>query len=333
MSGSGAEAVSFPREVGGLRLSSPLCLAPLAGVTTLPVREFFTRLGAALTHTEMVSCAGLVRDNRKTSSMLRVSPDEGPVVLQLFAPDAATLTAGAEAALTLNRRAGGPAFSALGINMACPMPKVTKRGAGAALLRNPTEAQAMVRGLKALGLPVWVKARRLDDPDETLRFIEGIIHAGADNICLHGRTAAQRYEGTADRKIVAAAAARFPGLLSASGDVRETKDVQEYLLMGCAPVMLARGALADPWLFPRALHGLGRAVPPELLDPAPKDRAQALRRLGERAGEALGERQAVVLLKRLMGGVFKGMPGASELRRRAGSATGLEELLCWEEWL
>lgn len=86
MIGSGAE----PMLIGGLNLAGPLCLAPLAGVTTLPVREFFTRLGAALTHTEMVSCAGLVRDNKKTSSMLRVSPDEGPVILQLFAPDAGT---------------------------------------------------------------------------------------------------------------------------------------------------------------------------------------------------------------------------------------------------
>ena len=77
----------------------------------------------------------------------------------------------------------------------------------------------------------------------------------------------------------------------------------------------------------RALHELGCAVPPELLDPAPEDRAAALRRLGRRAMETQGERQAVVLLKRLMGGVLRGMPGASALRRRAGGATGLEELL------
>ena len=194
-------------------------------------------------------------------------------------------------------------------------------------MRNPTEAQAMVRALKGLSLPVWVKTRRLDDPDGTLRFIEGLINAGADNLCLHGRTAAQRYEGRADRSVVAAAARRFPGLISASGDVRDVADVKEYLNMGCVLVMLARGALADPWLFPRTLSELGYPVPPEYLNPAPEGRARALHCLGDRAREELGERQAVVLLKRLMGGVLKGMPGAAELRRRIGCATKLEELL------
>lgn len=315
----------MPTPIGGLLLSSPLCLAPLAGVTSSPVREFFTELGAALTHTEMVSCAGLVRGNRRTSGMLRVSPREVPLILQLFAPDAETLTRGAEAALELNRAA--PSFAGLGINMACPMPKVMKRGAGAALLKRPEEAAAMVRGLKSLGLPVWVKIRRLEDRDATLRLIEGLAEAGADNLCLHGRTPAQRYEGLADRGVVAEAAEAFPGLIGASGDVRSEEDIQEYLGMGCALVMLARGALADPWLLPRTLAELGHSVPPELLAPSRETRLEALRRLGERAAEVQGERQAVVVLKRFMGGVFKGMPGSSELRRRAGCAVSLREIL------
>ena len=313
--------------IGGLELQSPLCLAPLAGVTNVSLREFFTGLGAALTHTEMVSCAGLVRDNRKTEGMLRVSPREAPLILQLFSPDADTLLRGAETALELNRNRGERPFAGLGINMACPMPKVTKRGAGAALLKNPAEAQRMVRALKSLFLPVWVKIRKLDTPDGTLRFIEGIAEAGADNVCLHGRTAAQRYEGTADRGILASAAGRFPGLVSASGDVRSVEDVREYLNMGCAPVMLARGALANPWLLPESLNALGYPVPPERLNPPVSARFDAMRRLGESAGRELGEHQAVVLLKRLMGGVLRGMDGAAELRRRAGMAVTLEEIL------
>lgn len=313
--------------IGGIALDAPLCLAPMAGVTSMPVRELFARLGAALVHTEMVSCAGLVRDNGKTSSMLRLSPSEGPVVLQLFAPDASTLLAGAERALDIVRREGWPSFAALGINMACPMPKVTKRGAGSALLRAPGEARSMVHALKGLGLPVWAKIRRTEDAEATLRFIEGLAEAGADSVCLHGRTPAQRYEGRADRQIVAAAAARFPGLIAASGDVRAASDVTELLDMGCALVMLARGAMADPWLFPRALHELGRDVPREMLAPSPGDRARALRELGERAREVLGERQGVVLTKRIMGGLLKGMAGAAELRCRAGSARELDELM------
>ncbi len=317
-------------KAGGLTLANGLWLAPLAGVTTPPVREFFSKLGAGLTHTEMISAMGLVRDNRKTEGMLQLLPGEGPVVLQLFSGEADTMLKGAEVALDLSKaQSSDRGFAALGINMACPMPKVTKRGAGAALMGAPRTAFDMTRGLKRLGLPLWVKIRRMPEGDgtETIRFVEGLLQSGADNICIHGRTPAQRYEGRSDRSVVAAAAGRFPGKISASGDVYTVEDVQEYLGMGCAGVMLARGALANPYLFPRALKALGYAVPDELARPAPEQQIERLRDLGERARSVCGPRLTVVLLKRLMAGMLKGVNGAAELRRRAGSTTDLDELL------
>ena len=114
--------------------------------------------------------------------------------------------------------------------MACPMPKVTRRGAGAALLNVPSEAFEMTRRLKRLGLPVWVKMRRVSEGknEDTIRFVEGLLDAGAENVCIHGRTAAQRYEGRSDRTVVAEAARRFPGRIAASGDVRTPEDVKDY---------------------------------------------------------------------------------------------------------
>jgi tRNA-dihydrouridine synthase len=311
-------------EVGGLKLDNELWLAPLAGVTIPPVRAFFALLGAGLTHTEMVSCMGLIRGNRKTENMLRLLPGEGPVVLQLFAGDADTMTQGAETALTATLRFGPLRFAALGINMACPMPKVTKRGAGAALMGTET-AFAMVRGLKRLGLPVWVKTRRMSDDKETLRFVEGILEAGADNVCIHGRTTAQRYEGRADRSIAGSAAARFPGKISASGDVYTAEDAEEYLNLGCVGVMLARGALAHPYLFPFALRTRGCLVSEVL--PTRERRLEQLWNLGERICGISGPKTALVLIKRLMAGMFKGMPGTSELRREAGLASSFSDLM------
>jgi tRNA-dihydrouridine synthase len=311
-------------EVGGLKLDNELWLAPLAGVTTPPVREFFTLLGAGLTHTEMVSCMGLIRGNHKTGDMLQVLPGEGPVVLQLFAGDADAMTKGAEVALTANAQRNAPRFAALGINMACPMPKVTKRGAGVALMGTKT-AFAMVEGVKRLKLPVWVKIRKMPNDKETLGFVEGLLGAGADNVCIHGRTAAQRYEGRADREIVALAAARFPGKISASGDVYAVEDAEEYLNRGCVGVMLARGALANPYLFPLALRARGCPVPEKLTNPTREQRAEYLWNLGMRAKEICGPRRALVLFKRLAAGMFKGMPGSSELRRRIGLASSLED--------
>ena len=91
--------------------------------------------------------------------------------------------------------------------------------------------------------------------------------------------------------------------------------------------MLARGALANPWLFPESLRALGFPIPGELIDPSPELRGEELSRLGERARALCGERLAVVLLKRLMGGMLRGMSGAAELRRRAGCASDLDALL------
>ena len=297
--------------VGGLELRSPLCLAPLAGVTTLPVREFFAAHGAALTHTEMISCAGLVRDNAKTLDMLKVSEHEGPVIVQLFGNDDSLIAAGAEKVMNACER-----FSAFGINMACPMPKITRNGSGAALMKKPELAAKMVKGVKTLGLPVWVKTRRLEDDDDTLRFVEVLAEAGADNICIHGRTCAQRYEGTADRMIISKTAAKFPCLISASGDVKTSDDINEYLSYGCIVVMLARGIITDPFLFE---EWSGRFRTQE-------ERLTEILNFSRRAEELAGEHRALVVLKRFAGSVLKFSHGSAELRHQAMTADNPETL-------
>ncbi len=297
---------------GGLDLANPLCLAPLAGITTLQVRELFSGLGAALTHTEMISCAGLIRNNAKTLDMLMTSQSESPLVVQLFASSEKILCEGAAKVLGSCKR-----FAAFGINMACPMPKITRNGSGSALLRKPDEAFNMVRGLKALGLPVWVKIRKLDDYDLTMNFIERIITAGADNVCIHGRTPAQRYEGIADREIVRLAAKNFAGYISASGDVRTLDDIHEYLDMGAVCVMLARGAFANAWLF-EEFRGIFKTADKKLED---------LIDFAYHTKDFAGEHKSVVLLKRFAGNMIKATHGAAELRKLAMLSQNLEDLI------
>ena len=276
--------------VGGIEVSGRLFLAPLAGITDLPVREFFSEHGASLTHTEMISCAGLIRDNAKTFDMLKVSEREGPLVVQLFANDAGVLKAGGEVVMERCEK-----FTAFGINMACPMPKITKNGCGASLLKKPEIAVKMVSGLKSLGLPVWVKIRRLEDDDDTLSFVDGLVEAGADNVCIHGRTCAQRYEGVADRRITSKAGQKFPGMISASGDVREVADVEEYLSMGCAGVMIARGAFSNPFIF-EEFEGRFRTKGEKLSE---------IVNFARHADEISGEHRALVLMKRFAGSILR----------------------------
>ena len=292
--------------IGGLELKNNLCLAPLAGITTLPVREFFSDLGAALTHTEMISCAGLTHDNAKTFDMLKTSEFEAPLVVQLFANDEKILLSGAECVLQECKR-----FSAFGINMACPMPKITKNGSGSALLKKPDIAFNMVKSLKTLNLPVWVKIRKLENDCDTLKFVENLLNAGADNICIHGRTQAQRYEGFADKNIVGECAKNFPGFISASGDVKTLNDIQEYLLMGCVSVMLARGALFNPFLFCKG----------------EVNRVEKLINFAKRAEILLGEHKAVVLLKKFVPGILRNTHGSAEKRNLACSAVKLNDII------
>ena len=293
-------------------MNSALCLAPMAGVTTLAMREFFSLHGAELTHTEMISCAGLIRDNAKTFDMLELSEHEDKVIVQLFGNDDALIVEGAEVVMKRCAR-----LSAFGVNMACPMPKITRNGSGSALMKNPELSARIVKGLKSLGLPVWVKTRKFEKASDTLHFIDVLATAGADNVCIHGRTPAQRYEGIADREIVADAAKNFPGLISASGDVKSITDIDEYLSYGCAAVMIARGALANPFIF-EEYAGTFRTQ---------EDRLCELIKFAYRAREISGEHRAVVLMKRFAGSVLKFAHGSAELRRLAMQADNLSDML------
>ncbi len=299
--------------IGGIAVENPLFLAPLAGVTLSGVRRFFRRLGAGLVHTEMVSGTGLLYGGVKTRRMLDFHDEEHPLVLQLFATDADSLYRSAELALH------GHSYDGFSVNMACPMPKITKRGAGSALLRTPQTACEMVRGLKRFGLPVWPKIRKVV-PDATYtqnteQFAGELLAAGADNVAVHGRTPAQRYEGVADAGEILRVARAFPGMIMASGDVYTPEKVKFYLDGGCSAVLVARGAIADPLLIPRTLGLLGYAPRDTVSELTLRRRAELLVEFADILRGAHAERIALMLLKRFVPGFFRGRAGMTEFKR------------------
>ncbi|MDR0764739.1 MAG: tRNA-dihydrouridine synthase family protein [Synergistaceae bacterium] len=303
------------RDIGGVAAASPIWLAPIAGVTTETYRSLHARLGAALVHTEMISAAGLSRNNAKTARMIGGRCGV-PTVLQIFGPDAEVMTRGAEAALVMGR------FDAIEINMACPMPKVTRKSGGASLLHAPAESCRMVAGLKRFGLPVWAKIRKTEPghhPLSTGDFVSALIEAGAGLIIVHGRTPSQRYEGAADKDAVTAMAAKFPGMISASGDFYAPDDAKAYLDGGCVSVLAARGAMRDVFLIPKTLSSLGFPTEEKYLNMSPPEQINLLAETVREAVKNEGERFAAVMARKLLSGMLKGVRGAARLREDCAS--------------
>jgi tRNA-dihydrouridine synthase B len=245
--------------LGGVRIANRLVLAPLAGIGNWVVRLQARRHGAGLAVSEMVSSFGLAHGNERTvREYLRIHPDEHPVSIQLFGHDAEVM----RAAAAMAAEAGA---DALDLNMGCPVRKVCKTGAGAALLDDPDRAVAIARAAgEGSGLPVTVKLRPGQRPGDRagVRLARRLAEeAGVAGIGFHPRHASQQHKGKPDyalaRELVEAL--DVPVLLS-GGLLSDQRALRAFEESGAEAVMLARGSLGDPWRFSRLL-GLSEREP------------------------------------------------------------------------
>ena len=274
-----------PLSIGGLSLDRRLFMAPMAGITTPAFRRSVRRWGAGLVFTEMISAYGVHYDNRRTLNYFTHGDDEHPLGFQLFGADADVL---ADAA----GRAVAAGADVIDLNMACPVRKVVKTGAGAALLGDPPRAAAIVAAVaRAVDgaspgrrVPVTVKIRSgLRQGDGLgLGVAPRLVEAGAGAICIHPRTAAQLYRGLADHAVTFALAKALPVPVVASGDVAGRPAALWLLDGGAAAVMLARGAVGAPWSFAQVL-GFPEPEPARKLEEVRRFAAEALEELGGRA--------------------------------------------------
>ena len=212
-------------------------MAPMAGIGISAFRRSVRRFGAGLLFTEMISAHGVVHDNRRTLDYLAFAPDEHPIGFQLFAAEPAALA-----------RAAGVCLAAgadlVDLNMACPVRKVMRTGAGAALLDTPELAVDCVKAVvEAVGgrAPVTVKIRagvRAGD-EAGRRLAPRLVAAGAAAICIHPRTASQLYRGPADHALTLALAGELPAPVIASGDIAAAGPGGNPDRAGCADLLMA----------------------------------------------------------------------------------------------
>ena len=235
-----------------------IILAPLSGYTDLPYRRSARRFGCKYCFTEMIDAGSLAYGNAKTTRFMDRGDDEDWLGVQLVGCNHDRISKAVE---ILNQHK----FDLLDFNLGCPVPKVTKKGAGATLGQNIDEAVKCFEIIKKLSRhPVSAKIRILDEqnPDPTLRLVKGLSEAGAQAITIHGRVKNKFYAGPVYFDIIAAARETMDIQIIANGGISSAKTYTEIReKTGCDTVMLARGAMGNPWLF-RELDEQESYVPP-----------------------------------------------------------------------
>jgi len=238
--------------LGGVRVPNRVVLAPLAGIGNWFVRLQAKRYGAGLVVSEMVSSFAVHHRNERTCrELLRIHPDEHPVSVQLFGHDPEVMASAAE-------RVAAAGADLIDINMGCPVPKVFKTGAGAALLEDPRRAVQLARAAAAgSGLPITVKLRTGVRPGD-LSGVDTARHLAFDGtvagLSIHPRHASQRHSGKPDYELARALIDEIPVPVMISGGLQTAAKAREaFELTGAEAVLLARGSLGNPWLFQELL--------------------------------------------------------------------------------
>jgi nifR3 family TIM-barrel protein len=302
---------------------TPLYLAPQAGVSESPFRRICRRFGADVLVSEFVSAAGIVMNSRRSREYLRFDEVERPIGIQIFGADPSMM---GDAAAFVSETYG-PDF--IDINFGCPVKKVVKRNGGSGCLRDLDLVDVIIRAVDdATALPTTVKIR--SGFNESTRDPVGIglrcEQAGAQAICLHPRTRADMYSGSARWSEIAdlVDAVQIPvignGDITTGDDARRMRDET-----GCAAIMIARGSHGDPWIFKQARAALDGQPIPE--DPDVSERFAICLEHAHNALVFEGNRErAIIDFRKHLGWYTKGLPDGRRLRTELYQSTTLEDV-------
>ncbi|WP_067070678.1 tRNA dihydrouridine synthase DusB [Carbonactinospora thermoautotrophica] len=312
-----------PLRVGPYQVWPPVVLAPMAGITNAPFRVLCREYGAGLYVSEMITSRALVERDEKTLSLIRFAPGEHPRSLQLYGVDPATVADAVKIVV------GEGLADHVDLNFGCPVPKVTRRGGGAALPYKRNLLRDILRAaVRAAGdVPVTVKMRKGIDEDHLTYLDAGRIaqDEGVAAVALHGRTAAQMYDGRADWSAIARLKEALDIPVLGNGDIWQASDAIRMMRQtGCDGVVVGRGCLGRPWLFrDLAFAFAGRA---ETTAPRLGEVAATMRRHAELLAAWMGEVRAMRDFRKHVSWYLKGFVVGNDLRARMGMVSTLAEL-------
>ncbi|QOX65384.1 tRNA dihydrouridine synthase DusB [Anoxybacterium hadale] len=298
-------------KIGSVTLENPFFLAPLAGITDAPFRRICKEQGAGLVYSEMISGKGLYYNDKSTERLLRIYEEEKPVAYQIFGSEPEIIGFTAE-------KLADRGNCILDINMGCPVPKVVKNGEGSALLKDPELVKTIIRAAVAsAGKPVTVKIRIGWDSTRinAVEIAKAAEAAGASAIGVHGRTREQFYSGKADWTVIRDVKKAVSIPVIGNGDVFSGLDAMRLMEeTACDFVMIARGALGNPWIFREALalwEGKPLPAAPEI-----DEKLELIIKHFDLLLEEKGEYAAVREMRKHAGWYLKGISGSAAIRRQ-----------------
>jgi nifR3 family TIM-barrel protein len=327
---AGPDEAATPLRIGRLTLDVPVVLAPMAGITNTAFRRLCREFGAGLYVSEMITSRALVERTPASMRLIRHHESESTRSIQLYGVDPATV-AEAVTMLVAEDRADH-----IDLNFGCPVPKVTRKGGGAALpWKLGLFREIVERAVAAAGeVPLTVKMRKGIDSDhltylEAGRIAEG---AGVASIALHARTAAEFYSGHADWDAIAHLKQSVSGVpVLGNGDIWSGEDAVRMMReTGCDGVVVGRGCLGRPWLFGDLVASFAARENGEVAvsaRPSLGTVAATLRRHTELLAEFLGsEEWACRDIRKHITWYFKGYPVGSDIRASLGLVESLQQM-------
>lgn len=295
--------------IGNVKIENPVVAAPMAGVTDRAYRILAREHGCGLVCTEMISDQALLHSNPKTCILLDCRGEQGPISIQLFGSNAEYMARAAEIV-------AGRGAEIIDINMGCPTPKIVKNGEGAALMKNPALAAAIVSAVaERVSCPVTVKIRKGWDENSVnaVEFARLMVQAGAAAVTVHGRTRSQFYSGMADWDIIRQVREALDVPVIGNGDLGSPGDAAQMLKKtGCAGVMIGRASMGNPWIFSRTVQYLatGEILP----GPTPEMRRDTAIRHYELLVQTKDEHIANREMRKHLAWYTRGLRGAARLR-------------------
>jgi nifR3 family TIM-barrel protein len=301
----------------------PLFLAPMEDVTDPSFRYICKQFGADMLYTEFVSSDGLIRDSEKSQKKLELFDYERPIGIQIYGH---LIDAMVQSAIIVEKNKP----DLIDINFGCPVSKISRRGAGAGMLKNiPLMIEMTEKIVKAVAVPVTVKTRLGwdDESKHIVEIAERLQDVGIKALTIHGRTRAQLYKGEADWSLIGEVKnnPRMHIPIIGNGDIVRPHKAKEYFeRYGVDGIMIGRGAIGRPWVFRDIKHFLQSGE--ELAPLTVKEKVDLARLHFKKSIEIKGERVGVYEMRRHLSNYFKGLRNFKETRFKLVTEIDIDEI-------